>query len=86
MKKKLISIVIPMFNEEDNIIPLYDELCSKLTFLTYFSEYEIIAVNDGSSDTILVKLKQLAHKVHPSKNCFFYAKFWPRKCDLCGNM
>jgi polyisoprenyl-phosphate glycosyltransferase len=84
VKKKLISIVIPMFNEEDNIIPLYDELCSELIFLTYFSEYEIIAVNDGSSDTTLAKLKQLAHKDVRVKIVSFTRNFGHENATYAG--
>jgi len=41
------SIVVPIFNEQDNIINLYDEICSSVKD-KYL--YEIIFVNDGSFD------------------------------------
>ncbi len=44
----MLSIVLPIFNEEENIKPLLDE------FLEFFGKrndpFEIIAVNDGSTD------------------------------------
>jgi glycosyltransferase involved in cell wall biosynthesis len=44
-----ISIVIPIFNEEENIAPLYRELDKALTQLG--KTYEILFVNDGSKDS-----------------------------------
>ena len=41
------SIVIPIFNEQDNIIKLYEEICSSIKDKNL---YEIIFVNDGSFD------------------------------------
>jgi len=51
----LISIVIPFYNEEHNV----DELFKRLTDISKRDEndFEIIAVNDGSSDDTLSKLK-----------------------------
>lgn len=43
-----ISIVVPVYNEEDNIKALYDEIKQVCEENQY--EYEIIFVNDGSSD------------------------------------
>lgn len=43
-----LSIVIPVFNEEGNIACLYRSLC--MTMNSLGEEYEIIFVNDGSSD------------------------------------
>jgi len=42
-----LSIVIPVFNEEESISPLIDEVCDRLEGKL---EYEIIVVNDGSDD------------------------------------
>lgn len=43
-----LSIVIPIFNEEENIIPLYRELKNVLEGLRV--EHEVIFVDDGSND------------------------------------
>lgn len=55
LKNTLISIVIPFYNEGENV----DELCKRITSVLKHNEYnyEIIAVNDGSSDNTLSKLK-----------------------------
>jgi len=48
MTKPYISIVVPVYNEEGNLEKLYSRLSSVLD--NYGKSYEIIFVNDGSSD------------------------------------
>ena len=55
----LISLVIPIFNEEENIRELYER--SKKT-LEKIGPYEIIFINDGSRDKTLEKILELADK------------------------
>lgn len=47
--KKLISIVIPTYNEEQSIAKTYASLCEQLSLLDDYA-FEILLVNDGSSD------------------------------------
>lgn len=56
---KRLSIVVPTYNEETGIVPLYRALASALEPLAYETEY--IFVNDGSSDGTQEQLQQLAH-------------------------
>ncbi len=51
------SIVVPVFNEEENIQPFYDALCNHIP-----ADFELIWVNDGSTDQTLVKIRTLAAK------------------------
>ena len=44
----MLSIIIPLYNEEDNIEPLYAKLDTVLGSLGH--PYEVILVNDGSTD------------------------------------
>jgi len=46
-----LSIVIPIYNEKDNIVLLYEELRGVLDLMD--SDHEILFVDDGSSDTSL---------------------------------
>ncbi|MDN3427648.1 glycosyltransferase family 2 protein [Microbacterium sp. APC 3898] len=55
---KLISIVIPAFNEEANIASMYAKLVKELEELPY--RYEIMFINDGSSDGTLQEILKLA--------------------------
>lgn len=58
MKRKLISIVTPCYNEEDNI----DELCHRITSvmeaLPY--DYEHICIDNSSTDSTVSKIKAKA--------------------------
>lgn len=53
---KKVSVVIPCYNEEENIKPLYNEL-SKLFTKKY--KFELIFINDGSKDKTFLELKSL---------------------------
>ncbi len=53
----LISIVIPVHNEEKNILPLYNELKEVLSEIKY--DYEIIYVDDASTDMTLSKIMEV---------------------------
>ena len=53
----LISIVIPCYNEEDVVAVCHETVASVLDTLSY--DFEIIYVNDGSSDETLERLEAL---------------------------
>ncbi|MCX6759634.1 MAG: glycosyltransferase family 2 protein [Candidatus Nealsonbacteria bacterium] len=50
MPKKIISIIIPFFNEEKNIPLVYDKLLKVFNSLQERYNYEIIFIDDGSVD------------------------------------
>jgi glycosyltransferase involved in cell wall biosynthesis len=51
---RLISVVIPVFNEQDNVLHLLRAIRQALSGY----DYEVIAVDDGSSDNTVQMLKQ----------------------------
>jgi glycosyltransferase involved in cell wall biosynthesis len=53
-----ISIVVPLYNEEENVAPLHSRLHEVMDASS--QEYEIICVDDGSGDGTFRKLKELA--------------------------
>jgi len=45
-----LSIILPVFNEEDNIQKAIEDSLEYLKHQNIFTQYEIIVVNDGSTD------------------------------------
>ncbi len=58
MKKKLISIVTPCFNEEENIDELYERINKVMLTLKY--QYEHIFIDNASTDGTAAKMRSLA--------------------------
>jgi dolichol-phosphate mannosyltransferase len=56
----LISLVIPVYNEEENIWELYNQLIDVLSGID--CEYEIIFVDDGSTDATLELIEAICEK------------------------
>lgn len=60
---KLLSVIVPCYNEEENVFPFYEELMKNSD---YFSgknlEIEILYINDGSRDKTLQEVKKLHEK------------------------
>ncbi|GAA3639274.1 glycosyltransferase family 2 protein [Flavivirga jejuensis] len=65
-EKKDISVVIPIYNEQDNIFELYNRLV--LSIADFTTKYELIFVNDGSLDNSFVELLKLSEN---DKNIFY---------------
>lgn len=57
MTKPLISIVITVYNEEDNIQPLLEATYSALEAI----DYEVILIEDGSTDRTVAEVKKYAN-------------------------
>lgn len=57
---KLISIVTPCYNEEDNIDELYERIASVMATLPY--DYEHICIDNHSTDSTVKKIKSIAAK------------------------
>ena len=55
-----ISLVIPVYNEEDNLIPLYEKIVESLE--PDAIEFEVILVNDGSRDKSMQRLRELVDR------------------------
>ena len=60
MQSKTISIVIPIYNEAPNVAPLYENVKSIIKKLP--QKFELIFVDDGSSDDSVKKLRQVAKR------------------------
>ena len=58
MQTRTISIVIPIYNEAPNVAPLYRAVKSIIQKLP--QSFELIFVDDGSSDDSVKRIKQVA--------------------------
>lgn len=56
----MISVVIPVFNEEKNVASLFEELRQVSTKIP--QSFEFIFIDDGSTDLSLAKLKEIKKK------------------------
>ncbi|MBN1253880.1 MAG: glycosyltransferase family 2 protein [Deltaproteobacteria bacterium] len=70
---KVISVVIPIFNEERNIAPLYRGLKAVLEGME--AEYEVIFIDDGSDDASSEVLQGLAKNDKRAKVIQFRKNF-----------
>ncbi len=61
----LISVVVPLYNEEGNVAELVGRITGVMDRIALADSYEIVAVNDGSRDGTLAALRALA-LVYPS--------------------
>jgi glycosyltransferase involved in cell wall biosynthesis len=64
-----VSLVIPVYNERDNLAPLVTEIAAALRGV----RYELVAVNDGSTDGSLDALKALKRD-HPELHLVSFAE------------
>ena len=52
----MLSVVVPFYNEEANVLPMLERLVAELEKLD--EPYEIIAIDDGSTDATFSKLRE----------------------------
>jgi len=78
----LISIVIPIYNEENNINLFYDKIIENLDKADF--SFEVIIVNDGSTDSSEEKLKKLAQKDERFKLILFRRNFGQTATMMAG--
>jgi len=82
MEIRKLSIVIPVYNEEENVPLLYRELKEVLENLPY--DYEIIFVNDGSRDRTGEVLEEIAQKDEKVKVIEFARNYGQTSAMMAG--
>jgi glycosyltransferase involved in cell wall biosynthesis len=83
MNTKTVSIVTPCFNEQNNLSPLVDEIINT-NLPSEFSLYEIILVDDGSSDNSQSMIKSLSQKYPTVKGILFSKNFGNQNAIKAG--
>lgn len=57
---KLLSVIVPCYNEEENVRDFYDEFCKNAEFFREKQiEFELLYVDDGSKDGTAAEVKKL---------------------------
>ncbi len=82
LKKKILSVVVSVYNEEQALKDCYAEL--KRVFDTLSWDYELIFVNDGSSDGSLKVIKALAAEDEKVKLVSFSRNFGHEAAMIAG--
>jgi glycosyltransferase involved in cell wall biosynthesis len=78
-----ISVVIPVYYNQDNLRPLYEDISHKLFSHTEY-KWEIVMVNDGSKDESYTVMKELASKDQRVKIYSLSRNFGSHAAILCG--
>ena len=81
--KVKISVVIPVYFNEENLIPLYEDMRDKLFTRTQY-EWEIVMINDGSGDNSYGVMQELAEKDSRLKIYSLSRNFGSDAAVLCG--
>lgn len=72
---ELISVVVPIYNEQEVIYEFYERITKVLESVIDYYDYEIIFVDDGSYDNSLKILKKLCLKNNKIKAISFSRNF-----------
>lgn len=78
-----LSIIIPVYYNEDNLIPLYEDIKDKI-YCHQEYEYELVMVDDGSKDKSYEVMKKLAQKDKRIKILSLSRNFGSHAAILCG--
>lgn len=78
-----VSIIIPIYYNEDNLIPLYEDIKAKFIDVIGY-EYEIVMVNDGSKDKSFEVMQDIAKRDDNVKIISLSRNFGSHAACLCG--
>ena len=81
--EEMISVIIPVFNEEKNILPLYEKLTAVLKQLQ--QGYEVIFIDDGSTDNTLNHLRRIS-KDDPSVKVISFLRNYGQTAALSAGI
>ena len=80
---KKISVVVPCYNEEENVVPMSEELVKELcSFVDY--DYEIIFIDNDSDDETRELLERICNKNKKIKAIFNAKNFGPMNSPYYG--
>lgn len=79
-----LSLVVPCYNEEGNVHDFYN--CVKSCFENKIDDYEIVFVNDGSSDKTLDRLKELTANPFPALQIVSFSRNFGKEAALYAGL
>jgi len=82
VKKMLLSIVVPVYKEEDNVEKFYEEAIKAVG--TIDMDYEIIFVDDGSKDATPLMLSRLTQQDEHVRALILARNFGHQLAITCG--
>lgn len=82
--KKIVSIVIPCYNEEESLKIVYSAITENMQPLEADFAYEILLINDGSKDNTLEEMKKLADADNHVKYYSFSRNFGKEAAIYAG--
>ena len=83
-KKKLISIIVPCFNEEKNIQPFLLKIKSIINKNSADYNFNLCFIDDGSTDNTWINIINAKKKYKFIKPIKFIKNFGKEKALLCG--
>ena len=83
LEQSLLSVVIPMLDEAENLKPLFDRLLPALDRIGM--ETEIICVDDGSGDETLARLKAMRARM-PSLKIISFSRNFGKEVALAAGL
>ena len=82
---KLLTVIVPCYNEEENIQYFYEEFCKNdAYFLKHAIMYQLIFVDDGSTDGTVTEIKNLHQKDKRVKLLSFSRNFGKESAIYAG--
>ena len=82
LRLRLLSIIVPVYNEEENILPLYSKVLGVVPALS--CPFELIFIDDGSIDGSKCVLDELATKDDRVKVVHFRRNFGQTAAMMAG--
>ena len=79
-----LSLVVPCYNEQDNVQEFYH--CTKACFAGKITDYEIVFVNDGSTDKTLEKLKTLTGHKSPALQIVSFSRNFGKEAAIYAGL
>ncbi|AIF52210.1 glycosyltransferase family 2 protein [Pelosinus sp. UFO1] len=79
---KFISIVVPVYNEEENIEFFYQEVCKHMEPLPY--KFELLFVDDGSSDATPLLLEKISQQDSRVRGLIMARNYGHQLALTCG--